>query len=91
MQVNNARIRKLAVAMNKNLAVSRYFHKNPLHYQQFYLRELRIVRVGRAFISLDTIFLCRPYVTTMKAIQLNDNFPALLVDDFQDHNLPVFD
>ena len=83
MQVNNARIRKIAVAMNKNLAVTRSFHKNPLDYQQFHLRELKIVRVGRAFISLDTTSPCRPYVTTMKAIQVNVIFLLFLLMIFE--------
>ena len=55
------------------------------------MRELRIIRGGRAIISLDTIFLCRPFVTTMKAMQLNESFPPLPTKDFQNHYLLVFD
>ena len=56
---NNAPIRRIAIAMNTNSAV-------PFKNQQFHLKELRIIRGGRAIISLDTTSLCHPYVTTMK-------------------------
>ena len=88
---NNARNRKIAVAMNTNSAVAGSFHENPFNYQQFHLRELRIIRQGRAIISLDTTSHCRPYVTTMKTMQLNEDFPALPMEDFQNHFILVFD
>ena len=77
--------------MNTNSAVAGSFHENPSNYQQFYLRELRVIRGGRANISLDTIFPCHPYVTTMKAMQFNEDFSALLTEDFQNHSILVFD
>ena len=85
---NKAPIRRIAVAMNTNLAVAGSFHENPFNYQQFHLRELKIIRGGRAIISLDP---CRPYVTTMKAMQFNKDFPALPMEDFQNHYILVFD
>ena len=51
---NNTPIRRIAVAMNTNSAVAGSFHENPFSYQQFHLRELRIIRGGRAIVSLDT-------------------------------------
>ena len=77
--------------MNTNSAVAGSFHENSLNYQQFYLRELRIIRVGRAIISLDTTYPCRPYVTTRKAMQFDESFPALPMEDFQNHYILVFD
>ena len=65
--------------------------ENPFSYQQFHLRELRIIRGGRAIVSLDTSSPCRPYVTTMKAIQFNEDFPVLPMEDFQNHYILVFD
>ena len=79
---NNAPIRKVAVAMNTNSAVAGSFHENLFSYQQFHLRELRIIRGGRAIVLLDTTSPCRPYVTTMKAMQFNEDFPALPMEDF---------
>ena len=88
---NNAPIRTIAVALNTNSAVAGSFHENPFTYQQFHLRELRIIRGGRAIISLDTTSPCRPYVTTRKAMQFNEDFPALPMEDFQNHCILVFD
>ena len=81
--LNNAPIRKIAVARNTNWAVAGSFQENPFNYQQFNLRELRIIRGGRAIISLNTTSPCRPYVTTMKAMQSNEYFPALPMEDFK--------
>ena len=41
---NNALIRRIAVAMNTNSAVAGSFYDNSFNYQQFHLRELRIIR-----------------------------------------------
>ena len=77
--------------MNTNLAVAGSFHEKLFNYQQFHLRELRIIRGGRAIISLDTTSPCRPYVTTMKATQFNGDFPALFMEVIQNHYILVFD
>ena len=83
---NNAPIRRVVVAMNTNSAVAGSFQENRFNYQQFHLRELRNIRGGRAVVSLDTTSPCRrPYLTTMKAIQFNEGFPALPMEDFQNH------
>ena len=74
---NKTPIRRIAVAMNTNLAVVGSFHENPFNYQQFHLRELRIIRGGRAIFSLDIIYPCRPFVTKMKAMQFNEEFSVL--------------
>ena len=55
------------------------------------MRELRIIWGEGAIISLDTTSPCRPYITTMKAMQFNEDFPALPVDDFPNHCVLVFD
>ena len=77
--------------MNTNSAVAGSFYENSFNYQQFHLRELRIIRGGRAIISLDTTSPCRPYVTRMKAMQFNEDFSALPMEDFQIHYILVFD
>ena len=60
---NNAPIRRIAVAMNTSSAVAGSFHENPFNYQQFHLRELRVIRGRKALISLETTSPCRLYVT----------------------------
>ena len=47
---NNAPIRRVAIAMKTNSAFTGHFQENPFHYQKFGLRELRIVRGGRAIL-----------------------------------------
>ena len=65
---NNAPIGRVAVAVNANSTVAGSFNKNPFSYQQFHLRERRIIRGGREIVSLDTTFPCQPYVITMNAM-----------------------
>ena len=77
--------------MNTNSAVARSFHENLFSFQQFHLRELRVGGGGRASVSLDTTSPCRPNVATMKAMQFNEDFPALPMEDFQNHYILVFD
>ena len=77
--------------MNTNSAFTGHFQENPFHYQKFGLRELRIVRGGRAIVSLDTTNACRAYVTTMKAMNFNEEIPALPNHQFQNHYILVFD
>ena len=79
---NNAPIRRIAVAMNTKSAAAGSFHKNPFNYQQFCLRKLRMIRSGRAIISLDTTSPCRPYGSTMEAKKFNEDFQALPMEDF---------
>ena len=67
---NNTPIRRIAVAMNTNSVVIGSFKKNLFRYQKFLLRELRTIRGGRAFVSLDTTSPFRPYVTTRKVFTL---------------------
>ena len=88
---NNAPITRVAIAMNTNSPFMGHFQENPFHYQKFGLRELRIVRGGRAIVSLDTTNDCRAYVTTMKAMSFNEEFPALPHHQFQNHYTLVFD
>ena len=88
---NNNSLRKIAVAMKTNSAVAGLFHENSFNYQQIRLRELRNIRDQRAIVSLDTIFPCRPYITTMKAMQFNEDFPSLPSEDFRYHSVFLLD
>ena len=63
---NNAPIRKIVIAASTDSAFTGHFQDNPFHYQKFVLRELRIVRGGRAIVSIDTTNGCKAFVTTMK-------------------------
>ena len=88
---NNAPIRRIAIAMNTNSAFTGYCQENLSHYQKFGLRELIIVRGGRAIVSVDTTNDCRAYVTVMQAMSFNDELLALPNNLFQNHYILVFD
>ena len=88
---NNAPIRRIAFALNSNSAFTVSFAENPFWYQQFDLRDIRILRGGQPIVHHDTTDNCRLYVTTMKAMNFQDDFPSIPVDNFKDHYVLVFD
>ena len=88
---NNAPIRRIAIAMNTNSAFTGYFTENPFWYQQFDLRQIGKLRGGQPLVDFDTADNCRLYVTTMKAMNFQEDFPSIPIDDFKDHYVLVFD
>ena len=88
---NNAPFRRIAIAMNTNSAITGSFTENPFWYQQFDLRQTRILRGGQPIVDFDTADNCRLYVTTMKAMNFQDDIPSIPIDDFKDHYVLVFD
>ena len=88
---NNAPIRRIAIAMNTNSAFTGSFTENPFWYQQFDLRQIRILRRGQPIVDFDIAVNCRLYVTTMKAMNFQDDIPSIPIDDFKDHYVLVFD
>ena len=77
--------------MNTNSAFTGSFTENPFWYQQFDLRQIRISRGGQPIVDFDTADNCRLYVTTMKAMNFQDDIPSIPIDDFKDHYVLVFD
>ena len=88
---NNAPIRRIAIAMNSNRAFTGSFAEHPFWYQQFDLRDNRILRGGQSIVHHDTTDNCRLYVTQMKAMNFQDDIPSIPVDKFKDHYVIVFD
>ena len=88
---NNAPIRQIAITLNSNSAFSGSFAENPFWYQQFNLRDVRILRGGQPIVHQDTTDNCRLYVTTMKAMNFQDDIPSIPVDNFKDHHVLFFD
>ena len=88
---NNAPIRRIAIAMNTNSAFTGSFTENPFWYQQFDLRQIGILRGGQPYVDFDTVDNFRLYVTTMKAMNFQDDIPSIPSDDFKDHYVLVFD
>ena len=88
---NNAPIRRVAIAMNTKTASTSFFTETPFWYQQFDLRQITILRGGQSIVDFDTADNFRLYVTTMKAMNFQDNNPSIPVDDFKGHYVLVFD
>ena len=88
---DNAPIRRSAVAMNTNSAFTGSFTENHFWYQQFDFRQIRKFRGGQPIVEYDTSDNCRLYVTTMKAMNFQDDIPSIPIDDFEDHYVLVFD
>ena len=72
---NNAPIRRIAIVNNSNSAFTGSFAENPFWYQQFNLRDIRILRGEQPIVHHDTTYDCRLYVTTMKAMHFQDDIP----------------
>ena len=88
---NNAPIRRTSVAMNTNSAFTGSYTENPFWYQKFNLRQIRKITGGQPIKYFDAADNCRLYVTTMKAVNFQDDIPSILVDNFKDRHVLVFD
>ena len=88
---NNAPVRRIAVAKNTNSAFTGSYSENLFWYQQFDLRQIRIVRGGQLIVDFDAADNCRLYVTTMEAMNFQDEITSFPIDNFKDHYVLVFD
>ena len=88
---NNAPIRRIAISMNTNSAFTGSFTENPFWYQEFDLRQIRKLRRGEPIVDFDTADTCRLYVTTMKAMNFQDDIPSIPTEDYKDHYVLVFE
>ena len=88
---NKAPVRRIAIAMNTNSAFTGLYTENPFWYQQFELRQIRVLRGGQPIVDFDATDNFRLYVTTMKAMNFQDDIPSFPFDDFKDHYVVVFD
>ena len=88
---NNLPLRRIAIAMNKNSAFTGSYTENPFWFQQFDLRQIRILREGHPTVDFDVADNCRLYVTTMKEMNFQDDIPSNPIDNFKDHFVLLFD
>ena len=84
---NNAPIRRVAIAMNTNSAFTGSFSENPFWYQQFELKQIRILKRGQRIVDFDTADNCRVYVTTMKAMNFQDDIPSIPIQTISKINM----
>ena len=88
---NNAPVRRIAIAMSTNLAFTGSCTENPFWYQQFDLRQIRILRGGQPTVDFDAADNCRLHVTKMKAMNFQGEIPSIPIDNFKEHYVLVFD
>ena len=88
---NNAPFRRLAIAMNTNSAFTGSFTEKLFWYQEFNLRQIRILRGGQPIVDFDAADNCRLYNTTIKAMNFQDVIPSIPIDNFKDHVVLVID
>ena len=77
--------------MNTNSAFTGSFTENPFLYQQFDLRQNKLLRGGQPLVDFDIADNCRLYVSTMKAMRFQDDIPSFPIDDIKDYYVLVFD
>ena len=82
---------RIAMALNTNSAFTGCCTENPLWYQQFDLRKIRILRGGRLIVDFDAANNCRLSVTTIRAMNFQVEIPWIPIDIFKDHYILVFD
>ena len=80
----------ITIATQSNSAFTGSFAENPFWYQQFDLRGLRILRGKQPTVHHDTTDECRMIVTTMKAMNFQDDISSTPVDNFKDQYALVF-
>ena len=71
--------------MNTNSAFTGSFLENPFWFQQFDLSQFRIFRGEQSIVDFETADNCRPYVTTMKAMNFQDDSPSIPIGDLKNH------
>ena len=77
--------------MKTNSAFTGLYAENPFWYQQFDFRQIRVLRGCQPIVDFDAADNCRLYVTTMKAMNFQDDIPSIPIDNFRDHYVLVFD
>ena len=87
---NNAPVRQIGIAMNTNSAFTGSYTENPFWYQQFDLRQIRILRGGQPIVDFDAADNCH-FITTRKAMNLQDDIPSIPIDNLKDRYVLVFD
>ena len=77
--------------MNDNSAFTESYTENPFWYQQVNLRQIKILREGQPIVHYDATDNGYSFVTTMKAMNFQDDIPSILIDNFREHYVLVVD
>ena len=84
-------VKTFAIATNANSSLTASNTGNPFWNQQFHLRKIRELRGGQAIVDVDGADGCQLFITTTKAMNLQDDIPSILVENFKDHYVLVFE
>ena len=76
--------------MKTNSAFTGSYTENLFWCQQFDLRQIRKLRGGQQLVDFDAGDNCRLYVTTIKAMNFDDDMFSIPIDNFNDHYVLVF-
>ena len=87
---NKAPARQFAIAMNTISAFTGSYSEKHFWYQQFDLRQTRILRSGQPIVDFGAADNCHLYVKTLKATNFQDDNPSTPVDNFRDHYVLLF-
>ena len=88
---DNAPVRRNFIARNTNSAFTGSYSESSLWYQQFDLRQTKILRVRQPIVNFDAADKCRLYVTRLKTMNFQDDIPSIPIDTSKGHYLLVFD
>ena len=88
---NKDPVRRMAISMDTNSAFTKLNTENPFWHQRFALRQIRILRGGQPNVDFYAVDKCRLCVTTMKAMNFEDDISSISIDNFKDHYLLLFD
>ena len=89
---NNAPVFRIAIGMNTNSPFTGSYTESPFWYQQFDLRQIRILKRGQPIVDFDAAAdNCRLSITTMKAMNFRDDIPSVSIINFKNHYVIVFD
>ena len=88
---NNVPIGRLAIAKKTNAAFTGSLKINPFHYQKLSLRLIRIVRGSHVVVDMDTTDDVEPYLTTMRALNFDEDGPGIPLQEYLERFVQVFD
>ena len=88
---NNAPFRWIAIAMKTNSAFTRPYTENPIWYQQFDLRQIRILKSHPPYVDFDAADNCCLYFSTRKPMNFKNFIPSTPIDNSNYHFELVFD
>ena len=77
--------------MNTNSAFTKSYSEIQFWFQEFNLRQTRILRGGQPNAQSDAADNCRPCITTMKTNDSHDDIPSIPTHNFKQHCVLVFD